>query len=129
MLGARYSRLHSYGPLRHPNNPGLSLARFLFELNALLARASRVPPGLLCTHAITTTPANQHTAIVALYVLFLPDTGLFGVPGSLPPISAESAFALPFSRPARCSRMLRPRCSLTPIRSLFLKYLNFHCYL
>ena len=39
------------------------------NLAALLAGASRVPTPLLCTHAITTTPANQHPSIVALYLL------------------------------------------------------------
>ena len=94
-----------YGPLRHPARPGLSLTGFR------LARATppsglpvlpRLPSSM---HADTTTPAG--TARCLCRFASRPVVGL-------PLISGGSAPALPFSRPARCSRNV-PACMVAEL--------------
>ena len=100
----RYSR-----PLRHPDRPGLPLA------GVRLARATP-PTGLpvlrpfpSCMRAAANTPAEPAGALVAR----------FPADGSLPRINGGSASALPVSRPAQRSLMLRPACSLSRPRRPF----------
>ena len=100
----RYSR-----PLRHPDRPGLPLA------GVRLARATP-PTGLpvlrplpSCMRAAANTPAESASALVAR----------FPADGSLPRINGGSASALPVSRPAQRSLMLRPACSLNRPRRPF----------
>ncbi len=129
LLGARYARLHYYGPLRHPRRPDLSLAGVLFEPSRSAYQGfpcSYGTPLLPCRHHYPGEPAHVYRR--SLRPLF-PDSACSVCRVSLLLITAGSASALTFSRPARCSRMLRPRCSLTPSRGLFLKNLNFHRYL
>jgi hypothetical protein len=53
------TRLHRYyEPLRHPSQPGLSLASCQLIHTAITAGTSRVRSGLLCLHAVANTPAG-----------------------------------------------------------------------
>lgn len=63
----------------------------------------------LYTHTIANTPAEPLGARVAH----------FPSDGDLPRITGGSTFALPFSRPAQRSLMLRPACSPSPKRTLY----------
>ena len=47
-----------YEPLRHPSQPGLSLASCQLIHTAITAGTSRVTSGPLCLHAVATTPAG-----------------------------------------------------------------------
>ena len=47
-----------YEPLRHPSQPGLSLASCQLIHTAITAGTSRVAAGPLCLHAVATTPAG-----------------------------------------------------------------------
>ena len=96
-------RFQSYGPLRHPDRPGLPLA------GVRLARATP-PTGLPVLRpsppsmrAAATTPADPVGALIAR----------FPADGSLPRFTAGSASALPVSRPAQRSLSLRPAWSLS----------------
>ena len=96
-------RLQSYGPLRHPDRPGLPLA------GVRLARATP-PTGLPVLRpsppsirAAANTPAEPDGAFVAR----------FPTDGSLPRFTAGSASALPVSRPAQRSLSLQPAWSLS----------------
>ena len=102
-------RLQSYGPLRHPDRPGLPLA------GNQLARATP-PTGLPVLRpfppsmrAAANTPAEPAGALVAR----------FPADGSLPRFTAGSASALPVSRPAQRSLSLRPAWSLSHPRRPF----------
>ena len=102
-----------YGPLRHPNRPdsdphGSTVVRSRHSHRLGLPVLHR---SSMCMHAVATTPAELSGAHVAR----LPDSG------GLPRISAGSASALPFSRPARRSLALRPAYSLSPLRTRFTK--------
>jgi len=64
-----------------------------------------------CTHAVAITPAEPLESSLALSS----DSGL-------PPNSARSASASPFSRPARRSLVLRPACSPSrPAATLYIE--------
>jgi len=53
------TRLHRYyEPLRHPSQPGLSLASCQLIHTAITAGTSRVAHGPLCLHAVANTPAG-----------------------------------------------------------------------
>jgi hypothetical protein len=52
-----------YGPLRHPERPGLSLARRQLIPTAITDGASRVASVLLRMHAVVITPAGSTEAI------------------------------------------------------------------
>ena len=54
LLGARYARLHYYGPLRHPRRPGLSLAGFLFEPYRSACQ------GFPCSYGTPLHPCRHH---------------------------------------------------------------------
>ena len=86
------------------------------------ARVSRVPTNFLCVHAVITTPADSRGACLARCVLF-PGPGIFPAGCQPSPNSTGSASALPFSKLARCSLMLRPKHSLSALTALFLKCL------
>src|SRR6185369_5789767 len=53
------TRLHRYyEPLRHPSQPGRSLASCQLIHTAITAGTSRVAYGPLCLHAVANTPAG-----------------------------------------------------------------------
>ncbi len=90
-----------YGPVRHPTRPSLSLAG--------VQLAFKPPLGFpvlrsfsLCRHASATTPAGWSQGLTCS-----PDSDH----GGLPPMTAGSAPASTFSRPARRSLTLWPACS------------------
>src|SRR5439155_16722110 len=90
-----------YEPLRHPIRTGLSLAGVRLEVAALRRIGLPVLRSIpVCMHAVATTPAEP-----------LGPSFVFPNDGGLPPDSAGSASASPFSRPARRSLALRPACS------------------
>jgi len=87
---------------RHPKRPGLALA------GCRLAHTPRLRLGLpvlrrspLYMHAVAITPAEPLGAFIAR----------FPSGGGLPRIADGSASALPFSRPAQRSLLVRPACS------------------
>ena len=92
-----------YGPLRHPERPGLTLA------GCRLARATPPPrlpvlrPSPSSMRAAANTPAERAGACVAR----------FPARGSLPRVAGGSASALQVSGPARRSLALRPAWSLS----------------
>jgi len=90
-----------YEPLRHPIRPGLSLAGVRLEgapLRHIGLPVLRSVP--MCLHAVAITPADL------LGPSLVPPSN-----SGLPPNSAGSASASPFSRPAQRSLALRPACS------------------
>jgi hypothetical protein len=90
-----------YEPLRHPSQPGLSLASCQLIHTATTAGTSRVAYVPLCLHAVANTPAGL-MELVRSY-----DSISFGLPRN----RGGSAPALVFSRPAQRSLALRPACS------------------
>jgi hypothetical protein len=87
-----------YEPLRHPSQPGRSLASCQLIHTAITAGTSRVAYGPLCLHAVANTPAGL-MEFVRSY-----DSTNFGLPQN----RGGSAPALVFSRPAQRSLRLRP---------------------
>jgi hypothetical protein len=99
---AGITRLHRYyAPLRHPSQPGRSLASCQLIHTAITAGTSRVAYGPLCLHAVANTPAGL-MEFVRSY-----DSTNFGLPRN----RGGSAPALVFSRPAPRLLTLRPACS------------------
>ena len=94
----------SYGPLRHPSQPSLVLAGCW--LGALTSHRVGFPVLPQVSVARMSSPIPRRYGRSALFVRFLR-------PVSLPRVSIGSAFALPFSRLARCSLILGPARSLT----------------
>jgi hypothetical protein len=90
-----------YEPLRHPSQPGRSLASCQLIHTAITARTSRVAHGPLCLHAVANTPAGL-MEFVRSY-----DSTNFGLPQN----QGGSAPASLFSGPAQRSLRLRPACS------------------
>src|SRR5580658_6579041 len=96
------TRLHQYyEPLRHPSQPGLSLASCQLIHTAITAGTSRVAHGPLGLHAVANTPAGRMEFVRSYHSI------RFG----LPRIGGGSAPALSVSRPAQRSLTLRPACS------------------
>jgi hypothetical protein len=91
----------SYGPLRHPMRPGLTLTRCQLVTTATTTRVSRVAAGPLCLHAVTLTPGG----------LMEPIRSYYSISFGLPQLHGGSAPALIVSRPAQRSLTLRPACS------------------
>jgi hypothetical protein len=98
-----------YEPLRHPSQPGLSLASCQLIHTAITAGTSRVTSGLVCLHAVATTPAGPTEPVRSYRPVVI----------SLPRASGGSAPASTFSRPAQRSLTLRPACSLSRHSDLF----------
>ena len=94
-------RLQYYEPLRHPAGPACPSRDSGWCVHTT-DRASRVASIPSYMRAAANTPAEPAGASVAR----------FPADGGLPRITAGSASALPFSRPARRSLALRPACSL-----------------
>src|SRR5208337_4512245 len=104
------TRLHRYcEPLRHPSQPGLSLASCQLIYTAITAGTSRVAHGPLCLHAVANTPAGR-MEFVRSY-----DSIRFGLPRN----RGGSAPALVFSRPAQRSLTLRPARSPSRLATLY----------
>ncbi len=98
----RVTRLRRYyEPLRHPSQPSLSLTSCQLIHTAITAGTSRVTSGLLCLHAVATTPAGPMEPVRSYHSVVI----------SLPRASGGSAPASTFSRPAQRSLTLRPACS------------------
>src|SRR5467141_1915471 len=121
------TRLHRYyEPLRHPSQPGLSLASCQLIHTAITAGTSRVAYGPLCLHAVANTPAGL-MEFVRSY-----DSISFGLPRN----RGGSAPALVFSRPAQRLLTLRPACSPSRLCDLLHRRLQqlrclrrcFDCY-
>jgi hypothetical protein len=121
------ARLHrSYGPLRHPRRPSLSLASCWLITTAITAGASRVASAPLCLHAVATTPAGPMEPVRSYCSIVI----------GLPRFSGGSAPASPVSRPAQRSLTLRPArspsrlCDPLHRRLQQLRYLHrsFGCY-
>ena len=88
-----------YGPLRHLDQPGPSLAGVPLKVTRLhRIEASRVASDFLCRHAGAYTPAESRNAFVAR---FFPDDGL-------PRFDIGSASAMDVSRLRWRSRLFRP---------------------
>jgi hypothetical protein len=88
------TRLHqNYGPLRHPIQPGPSLASCRLITTAITAGASRVATGQLCLLAVAITPAG----LMELVRSYCP------ISGGPPTIHGARAPALQVSRPAQRS--------------------------
>ena len=87
-----------YEPLRHPSQPGLSLASCQLIHTAITAGTSRVAHGPLCLHAVATTPAGRMEFVRSN------DSIRFGLPSN----RGGSAPALTVSGPAQRSLTLRP---------------------
>ena len=84
----------SYGPIRHPKRPGLSLAGFRLATHASAASgASRVATISLRSHAAANTPVESSGARLAL----------FPADSSLPCLEGRSASTSAFSGPAQRS--------------------------
>jgi len=113
------SRLHQYyEPLRHPSQPGLSLASCQLTQTAITAGTSRVAYGPLCLHAVANTPAGRMEFIRSY------DSTRFGLPTN----RGGSAPALSVSGPAQRSLALRPACSPSRLRdSLHQRLQQFRC--
>ena len=94
--------LGTYGPLRHPDRPDLTLAGCPLARATPPAGLPVLRPSPSSTRAAASTPAEPVGAPVAR----------FPTAGSLPRYSGGSASALPVSRPARRSFALRPAWSL-----------------
>ena len=75
---------------------------------------SRVACGLLCIHAVATTPVQP----------IGPRRSCRPIDGSLPCSPRRSAWTLVFSRRAQRSLRLRPGCSPTSFRGLYIKDFN-----
>jgi len=90
-----------YEPLRHPSQPGLSLASCQLIPTAITAGTSRVAHGPLCLHAVANTPAGRMEFVRSYHSI------RFGLPRN----RGGSAPALVFSRPAQRLLTLRPACS------------------
>src|SRR5207344_113120 len=88
----------SYGPLRHPRRPDLSLASCQLIPTAITVGASRVASGLLCVHAIALTPAGSMELV----------RSSISIASGLPRVTVRSAPAIVFSRPAQRSLTLWP---------------------
>src|SRR5258708_25536449 len=87
-----------YEPLRHPSQPGLSLASCQLIHTAITAGTSRVARGPLCLHAVANTPACQ-MEFVRSY-----DSIHFGLPSNR--CGSPPAFSV--SGPAQRSLTLQP---------------------
>ena len=87
-----------YGPLRHPDRPGLPLAGVRF------ARATP-PTGL---PVLRSSPSSMRAAATTPAESVGVGVALFPTHGSLPRSTGESASASSVSRPARRSLALRP---------------------
>ena len=96
-------RHQSYGPLRHPDRPGLPLAGVRLARTTPPTGLPVLRPSPSSMRAAANTPADPVGARVAR----------FPADGSLPRFPAGSASALPFSRPAQRSLLLRPAWSLS----------------
>src|SRR5208337_5202405 len=94
----------SYEPLRHPAQPSLALAGCWS--GALTSRRVGFPVLPQVSIARMSSPLPRRYGRSARFARF-------PRPASLPRISTGSAFALPFSRLARCSLILGPARSLT----------------
>ena len=97
-----------YEPLRHPSQPGLSLASCQLIHTAITAGTSRVARGPLCLHAVANTPAGR-MELVRSY-----RSTNFGLPTN----RGGSAPALSVSGPAQRSLTLRPACSPSRLATL-----------
>jgi hypothetical protein len=103
------SRLRRYcEPLRHPSQPGLSLASCQLIPTAITAGTSRVAHGPLCLHAVANTPAGLMEFIRSY------DSISFGLPTN----RGGSAPALSVSGPAQRSLTLRPARSPSRLATL-----------
>jgi hypothetical protein len=103
------TRLRRYcEPLRHPSQPGLSLASCQSIRTAITAGTSRVTHGPLCLHAVANTPAGRMEFLRSYHSL------RFGLPHN----RGGSAPALVFSRPIQRSLTLRPARSPSRLRGL-----------
>ena len=95
-------RLQYYEPLRHPAGPACPFRDAGWCVHTTETGLPVLHPSPSYMRAAANTPAEPAGASVAR----------FPADGSLPRITAGSASALPFSRPARRSLALRPACSL-----------------
>src|SRR5467141_3201275 len=104
------TRLRRYcKPLRHPSQPGLSLASCQLIHAAITAGTSRVAYGPLCLHAVANTPAGL-LELVRSY-----RSTNFGLPTN----RGGSAPALSVSGPAQRSLTLRPARSPSRLATLY----------
>ena len=97
-----------YEPLRHPSQPGLSLASCPLIHTEITAGTSRVAHDPLCVHAIANTPAG-----LMEFVRSYRSTN-FGLPRN----RGGSAPASLFSGPAQRSLRLRPARSPSRLATL-----------
>jgi hypothetical protein len=98
-------------PLRHPSQPGLSLASCQLIHTAITAGTSRVAYGPLCLHAVADTPAGL-MELVRSY-----RSTNFGLPTN----RGGSAPALSVSGPAQRSLTLRPARSPSRLATLWVE--------
>src|SRR4051794_19363382 len=107
----------SYDPIRHLRSPVLALTGSPL---AWRCRSTPRPQTSLVAHcscpvrAATTTPVGSSAAYLAR----------FAVDSGLPRCCGGSAPTLTLSRPARCSRALRPARSADPLTGPFLEVLQ-----
>src|SRR5207248_1090400 len=107
----------TYEPLRHPIQPGLSLASCQLIHTAITAGTSRVAYGPLCLHAVANTPAGL-MELVRSY-----DSISFDLPRN----RGGSAPALVFSRPAQRSLVTGCTLAKSPSDSLHQRLQQFRC--
>ena len=121
------TRLHRYcEPLRHPKQPGLSLARRQLTHTSITVGASRVASALLCMHAVVITPAGSAEAVRSYPSL---DIGLPHVFAGSAPASNGFVACSTFTRVTTCMLTESPSDPLHQ-RLQQLRYLHycFDCY-